>query len=83
MDDEKSRGCGAVLGGSVSHGVVEAGALIALAGMPFDRFMRLKDDLDIALWLAVAQKVMEWRQKLNEQLAQMTANAVLKGLGGK
>jgi hypothetical protein len=56
---------------------------IAYVGLPVDKFLRLTDPFEIALWLRTAEKLAELRNKADLNRATMIANAVGKMLGGK
>jgi hypothetical protein len=59
-------------------------AIIGLAGMPVDRFLAIEDSFERILWLRIAERVLELRQKIEYKgLSIAIANAVGKMLGGK
>lgn len=52
--------------------------------MPVDRFLAIEDSFERILWLRIAERVLELRQKIEYKgLSIAIANAVGKMLGGK
>lgn len=58
-------------------------AFIALAGLPVDRFLELEDGFERSLWIKIAERVIYLRRTIDQNRAQMIANAVIRGFGGK
>jgi hypothetical protein len=56
---------------------------IAYVGLPIDKYLKLTDPLEIAIWLRTAEKLAELKNKADLNRATMIANAVGKMLGGK
>lgn len=58
-------------------------AYIVLAGLPIKEFLAIEDNFEQHLWVRVASRVIEIRQKIDQNRAILIANAVGKMLSGK
>lgn len=76
MDDEGWTRYGYVAGGRIGRDEVETAAVIALAGLPVEKFLELDSTFDVILWIRIAERVIEWRRKIDQNRATLIANAV-------
>jgi hypothetical protein len=63
--------------------VLEAAAVVALAGMSATEFLNETDSFKRNMTLLIAEKVMELQNRMDQNRAVMIANAVGKMLSGK
>lgn len=76
MDDEGWTRYGYAAGGRIGRDEVETVAVIALAGLPVEKFLELDSTFDVILWIRIAERVIEWRRKIDQNRATLIANAV-------